>query len=89
VSLEHYFQFNKNYANTSPLLNPFLNQTKPMLSSQANNTQVNSLSMCGPSNLVVILIFPSELPTFVAPTLDVCKIINVGDENEEKPLKKK
>jgi hypothetical protein len=51
-----------------------------MLSSQANNTQVDSLSMCGPNNLVVILIFPSELPTFVAPTLDVCKIINVGNE---------
>jgi hypothetical protein len=58
-----------------------------MLSSQANNTQIDSLSMCGPNNLVLILIFPSELPTFVALTLDVCKIINVGDENEEKPLK--
>ncbi len=57
-----------------------------MLSSQANNIQVDSLSMCGPNNLVITLIFPSKLPTFVAPTLDVCKIINVGDENEEKPL---
>ncbi len=68
------------------MLTPFLNQTQPMLSSQANNIQVDSLSMCGPNNLVITLIFPSKLPTFVAPTLDVCKIINVGDENEEKPL---
>jgi hypothetical protein len=82
VSLEHYFQFNKKYVDTSPLLIPFLNQTKPMLSSQANNIQVDSLSMCGSNNLVVTLIFLSELPTFVTPTLDVLKIINVGDENE-------
>jgi hypothetical protein len=27
--------------------------------------------------------------TFIAPTLDVCKIINMGDENEEEPLFKK
>ncbi len=60
-----------------------------MLSSQVNNTQVDSLSMCGPSNLAVTLICPNALPTFVAPTPNVCKIINVGDENEEKPLKKK
>jgi hypothetical protein len=43
--------------------------------------------MCGPNKFGVILILPSEVPTFVAPTLDVYKIINVGAENEKKPLK--
>jgi hypothetical protein len=44
--------------------------------------------MCGCNNHIITLICLNELPTFVAPTPNVCKIINVDDENEEEPLKK-
>jgi hypothetical protein len=45
--------------------------------------------MCGCNNLAISLICLGGLPTFVALTPNVCEIINVDDENEKDPLKKK
>jgi hypothetical protein len=74
-----------------PLVHPpsKSNQTNEILTSKLSQHSSKLLSMCGCSNPTITLICLNELPTFVAPTFDVCKIINVDNENEEEPLKKK